>query len=85
MKKEHFLLITVMFILSGCAKNYFKPQVWEGDSEKVSVTRGSMHTTFDTAAVADEHCSQFNKMAKLVEEVNIWEFPNADKYACIDP
>jgi|AACY02.16.fsa_nt_gi hypothetical protein len=85
MKKQHILLILGLLVITGCTKNYFKPQVWEGDPQKVSVTRGSMHTTFDTASVADEHCSKFGKMAKLVEEVNIWELPNTDKYACIDP
>ena len=48
-------------------------------------TRGAYHTTFGTAKVAGEHCAKYGKMAKLVEDVNIWELPNTDKYACEKP
>ena len=62
-----------------------KPEVWKGDENNASITRGAFQTTFDTAEVATEHCAKYGKMAKLVKEVNIYEFPNTDKYACVKP
>jgi len=90
MRQINILLIifTSMFFLSACQTSKLvglKPQVWEGDENKAKVTRGAYHTTFDTAEVASAHCAQYGKMAKLVEEVNIWELPNTDKYACVKP
>ena len=85
-------IVSIVFastmILTGCQGSKLltlKPQVWEGDEYKASVTRGAYQTTFDTAEVANAHCAQYGKMAKLVEEVNIFEFPNTDKYACVKP
>ena len=77
-----------VFFLSACQASKLatlKPEVWEGDENKASITRGGFQTTFDTAEVANQHCAKYGKMAKLVEEVNIWEFPNTDKYECIKP
>ena len=76
------------FALLGCQANKLvglNPQVWEGDENSAKVTRGAYHTTFDTAEVASKHCSQFGKMAKLIEEANLLELPNTDKYSCIEP
>lgn len=85
----HFLVLYVLSCMSGCASNgetwmTTTPKVYEGDSELVKVTRGAYHSTFDTAEVANEHCSQYSKLAELIEEASIWEIPNTDKYACVD-
>ena len=82
------IVLASLLVLSGCKTSKLiglKPQVWEGDENRAEVTRGAYHTTFDTAEVASEHCAKYGKMAKLVEEVNIWELPNTDKYACEKP
>ena len=78
----------ILLFLTGCEATKLvsiKPQVWKGDENKVSVTRGAYQSTFDTAEVATIHCRKYGKMSTLVEEVNIWEFPNTDKYACVSP
>ena len=81
-------LYCILFFITGCQTSKLmtiKPVVWEGDENKVSVTRGAYQTTFDTSEVATEHCASFGKMAILVEEVNVWELPNTDKYDCKIP
>ena len=80
-------LLIALVILGACSssKSYLPLQVFKGDSEYANVTRGGYHSTFDTAEVASKHCAQYGKMAKLVSEVNVWEFPNTDKYICIKP
>lgn len=82
------LLLFVCATISACQTSKLltiKPEVWKGDDSKVSVTRGAYQSTFDTAEVANEHCAKYGKMAKLFEEVNIWEIPNTDKYVCVKP
>ena len=82
------VLIATTFTLTGCKSAEMltlKPVVWEGDEYRAKITRGAYHTTFDTAEVANAHCAQYGKMAKLFKEVNIWELPNTDKYICVKP
>lgn len=90
MKPAVIILSTVLLgpVLSACQAGKLmsiSPEVWEGDAERVKVTRGAYHTTFDTAEVANAHCAKYGKIAKLVEEVNVLELPNTDKYACEAP
>ena len=87
-KKSCILGSIFLVCLTGCQASKvvsFKPEVWKGNENKVSITRGAYMSTFDTAEVASKHCATYGKIATLVEEVNIWVLPNTDKYACEKP
>jgi|TARA_B110000114_G_C14921735_1_gene328767 hypothetical protein len=86
---KYIVSVSFLLMLSACTTTGepfgFTPKVYSGDDVSAKITRGAYHTTFDTAVVASAHCAKYKKLAVLVEEVNIWEIPNTDKYACVLP
>ena len=75
-----FGIFCVPVFLNGCAAYTF-----DGDENTVRVAKTSYMSTFDTAEKAGEHCVQFGKVAKLLEEAGTFTFPYADLYECVEP
>lgn len=80
--------MALITLLTACAPEgasviSFKPQIWEGNQNSVTVTRqGYNVTSSDTERLAQEHCKKFGKNARLVEFANPLKLPFADKFAC---
>ena len=81
-------IFAVTLSLSACGGNgakiiSFQPQVWDGDENRVRVTRQGMNvTSTDTERLAQAHCEKYGKSAKLTKLANPLILPVADEYAC---
>lgn len=61
----------------------YQPQVWEGDESTVSVTRPRMASSYDTEKLANAHCANYGKVAKLTKLASpLMIPPMRDTYAC---
>jgi hypothetical protein len=81
--------VTALTLLGACGGGSdakmisFKPQIWNGDENRVEVTRQGMGvTSTDTERLAQQHCAKYNKTAKLVDLASPIQLPPRDEYAC---
>ena len=87
--KKIFVIGALLTSLSACGGGSdaklisFKPQIWDGDENRVLVTRQGMSvTSADTERLAQQHCAKYDKTAKLVDIASPLQLPPRDEFAC---
>ena len=86
--KRVLSVVAPFVLLVGCetsnALMSYQPVVYKPSGYSLSVSRPAMATSTDTTRVANEYCSQFDRIASITKLASPWIAPMRDEFMCVE-